>query len=199
MGDNVYLEIFGYIGTALVIISMMMTSITKLRIFNITGSIISTIYSVIYNTWPIVVMNSCLIIINTFHLIRSFCHKKIYHCVKIENNDKIIDLFINKNNKDLSCYYNKIDYKSNDLTFVIYDGCEAIALISGNKNNNIFEIKYIYSNKGNRNSNVFSQLFNELKENNVNVLSSSLVSEKQVKFLLNLKFEFKGELLIKEI
>ena len=69
---NIYLEIFGYIGTALVIISMMMTSIHKLRIFNICGAIISAIYSAFYQAWPIVVLNICLITINVFHLIKDY-------------------------------------------------------------------------------------------------------------------------------
>jgi hypothetical protein len=70
--EGIYLEIFGYIGTTLVVCSMLMTSLNKLRIVNIAGSIISTIYAIICNTWPIVVMNVCLIVINTFHLIRDY-------------------------------------------------------------------------------------------------------------------------------
>jgi hypothetical protein len=73
---NVYLEIFGYIGTALVIISMMMKSINKLRIFNVAGSVISTIYSIIVGAWPIVVMNVSLIAINSYHLIIAYIGKE---------------------------------------------------------------------------------------------------------------------------
>jgi len=70
MESKLYLEIFGYIGTALVIISMMMTNVLKLRIINICGGIISAIYSVFYGAWAVVVMNICLVIINSFHVIR---------------------------------------------------------------------------------------------------------------------------------
>ena len=72
---NIYLEIFGYIGTALVIVSMMMKSINKLRIFNISGAVISMIYSIIVTAWPIVVMNACLIAINSYQLAISLCKK----------------------------------------------------------------------------------------------------------------------------
>lgn len=70
MNGSIYLEIFGYIGTMLVVISMMMTSITKLRIVNMSGSVISAIYAGICGTWPIVVMNVCLFVINGLHLAR---------------------------------------------------------------------------------------------------------------------------------
>lgn len=72
---NIYLEIFGYIGTALIILSMMMKSINKLRIFNTSGAIISIIYSALVGAWPVVVLNACLTVINTYQLILSFVKK----------------------------------------------------------------------------------------------------------------------------
>ena len=68
---NIYLEIFGYMGTILVIISMMMKSINKLRMMNMAGGAVSGIYSAIIGAWPIVVMNICIISINLYHLIRA--------------------------------------------------------------------------------------------------------------------------------
>lgn len=73
---NIYLEIFGYIGTALIISSMMMKSINKLRILNISGSVISVIYSILSNTWPVVLLNGCLIAVNVYQLIKANVEKK---------------------------------------------------------------------------------------------------------------------------
>ena len=66
---NWFLEIFGYMGTALVLISMMMTSVTKLRCINIAGSLISMIYAIIVGAYPVVFLNAGLIIINALQLI----------------------------------------------------------------------------------------------------------------------------------
>ena len=67
---EIFIEIFGYIGTALVLISMAMTSVVKLRVVNMCGSLISMIYAIIVNTWPVVFLNLGLIIINSIQLIR---------------------------------------------------------------------------------------------------------------------------------
>ena len=67
---HILLEIFGYIGTALIILSMTMESMNKLRILNLSGSIISVIYSLIIVAWPTVVLNVCLAAINVYHLIK---------------------------------------------------------------------------------------------------------------------------------
>lgn len=67
---NKYLELFGYLGTSLVLLSMMMTSLTRLRVVNIAGSVITTIYSVLMSAFPVVFLNVGLIIINVVQLIR---------------------------------------------------------------------------------------------------------------------------------
>lgn len=68
---NIYLEIFGYIGSAFVLLSMTMTSLVKLRLLNITGSLITVIYASLIGSWPVVFMNAGLILINTAQILRT--------------------------------------------------------------------------------------------------------------------------------
>ena len=73
---NIYLEIFGYIGTGLLLLSMAMSSMTTLRIMNIAGSVISMIYAVLCNTWPVVFLNLGMISINLVQLLRQHSKKQ---------------------------------------------------------------------------------------------------------------------------
>lgn len=66
----ILLEVFGYIGSGLILLSMMMTSVEKLRWFNISGSVISMIYGAIMGTWPVVFLNIGTISINVVQIIR---------------------------------------------------------------------------------------------------------------------------------
>lgn len=72
---DIYLEIFGYIGTVLVVLSMLMTSMLKLRIINMCGGLISLIYAILRNTWPVAVMNFFIITINLVQTIRQLRQK----------------------------------------------------------------------------------------------------------------------------
>ena len=72
---NIYLEIFGYIGSGLLLLSMAMTSMTTLRIMNMAGSVISVIYAVLCNTWPVVFLNVGMILINLVQLLRQYSKK----------------------------------------------------------------------------------------------------------------------------
>lgn len=66
-------DIFGYIGSGLVLISMLMTSMKWLRVFNMTGSFISLVYSLVTHSWPFVLLNGGLVII---HIVRLCMMKK---------------------------------------------------------------------------------------------------------------------------
>lgn len=67
---DVFWEIFGYVGSALILLSMMMTSVEKLRWLNISGSVISIIYGAVTGAWPMVFLNVGTISINVVQIIR---------------------------------------------------------------------------------------------------------------------------------
>lgn len=67
---NVYLEIFGYVGMSLVLVSMMMTSVKWLRILNMSGAVICAVYGILTNTWPTAFLNIGLLIVQMLQLYR---------------------------------------------------------------------------------------------------------------------------------
>ena len=69
MDPKIALEIFGYFGTALVLLSFIMRDIKWLRAINMAGGLISLIYAICVNTMPVVVLNASLITINGVQLI----------------------------------------------------------------------------------------------------------------------------------
>lgn len=73
---NPYLELFGYLGTGLVLMSMAMTSLVKLRIFNMAGSVISLIYALVIATWLVALLNAGMIAINSVQLLRYYRIRK---------------------------------------------------------------------------------------------------------------------------
>ncbi len=87
MTFGIFMEIFGYIGTAVVITSMLMTSVTKLRIVNICGAVISLIYAAYCNAWPVVLLNGALAMINIIQLIRARKNSDSADRVKADANE----------------------------------------------------------------------------------------------------------------
>ena len=73
---NVYLEVFGYIGMALVLVSMMMTSLKWLRVLNMTGALVCAAYGVLTNTWPTAMLNIGILLIQIVQLYRLHFQEK---------------------------------------------------------------------------------------------------------------------------
>ena len=73
---NVYLEIFGYIGMVLVLVSMMMTSLKWLRVLNMTGALVCAVYGILTNTWPTAMLNIGILLIQIMQLCRMHFQEK---------------------------------------------------------------------------------------------------------------------------
>ena len=77
-------QIFGYFGTALVLLSFVMKDIKWLRAINMAGGLISLIYAICVNTMPVVVLNASLITINGIQLMRLLRKERQQAAVKKE-------------------------------------------------------------------------------------------------------------------
>ena len=87
---NIWLEIFGYIGSALVVVSLLMASVVKLRIINTLGSVISGTYALIIGSFPLALMNISLIIINLYYLYKLLKTKQQFEIVKATGDDAMV-------------------------------------------------------------------------------------------------------------
>jgi hypothetical protein len=70
MSAKLLIELFGYFGSFLVVISMLMSSVVKLRIINTTGSMIFAIYALLIRSYPTALMNFFLVGINLYYLVQ---------------------------------------------------------------------------------------------------------------------------------
>ena len=98
MEGKVWLEIFGYFGTALVLLSFVMKDIKWLRAINMAGGLISLIYAVCVNTMPVVVLNASLITINGIQLMRILREERNKH--EAVNNENPTAYNIEENQKE---------------------------------------------------------------------------------------------------
>lgn len=62
-------EFIGYVATLIVAVSLMMRRIRQLRIYNLIGSALFSIYGVLIGAWPVAVLNGFIVLINIRELI----------------------------------------------------------------------------------------------------------------------------------
>ena len=105
MNIGIILELIGYLGSLLVIVSMLMTSVVKLRIINTIGSVIFCGYALAIHSYPTAAMQVCLIIINIINLYKLNNTKKEYSAVDTSAADGFLSHFISANTKDIKEYF----------------------------------------------------------------------------------------------
>lgn len=65
-----FLEMMGYAATVIVAISLMMRRIKQLRIYNMIGSFLFSLYGVLIQAWPVAILNGFIVLINIFELLK---------------------------------------------------------------------------------------------------------------------------------
>lgn len=111
-------ELIGYLGSLLVIVSMLMTSVVKLRIINTIGSVIFGVYALLILSYPTAVLQLFLIIINVINLYKLFSVKKEFNVVKLTGGDLFAKHFLEQNAQDIKKYFP--DFSEPDQSDTIY-------------------------------------------------------------------------------
>lgn len=70
------MEIAAYIGSAFILISFLLKDQIKLRILNTIGAFIFVFYSFYKKDYPVIFINSSIVIINVVYIIRNIKWKK---------------------------------------------------------------------------------------------------------------------------
>lgn len=105
MRIEVILELIGYTGSLLVVISMLMTSVVKLRVINTIGGVIFCVYALCIHSYPTAAMQLCLITINLINLYKLNNTKKEYSAVEVGPNDGFLAHFLFAHADDIKKYF----------------------------------------------------------------------------------------------
>ena len=69
-------EVVGYAASALIVVSLLMTSILRLRVIGLIGAITFTVYGLLIGAFPIALANGAIVFIHVFHLTRMLTERK---------------------------------------------------------------------------------------------------------------------------
>lgn len=105
MNGKTVVEIIGYLGSALVVVSMLMTSVVRLRVINLIGSAIFTCYALVIKSYPTAAMNLFLVGINIYHLVRLLKEQKTYDLIRTDLSDGYAAYLLEKNADDIRTWF----------------------------------------------------------------------------------------------
>ena len=183
---HVVYEIIGYCGTALVLCSMLMTSVVKLRVLNACGSVFSVIYAYVTHTWPVLILNACLLMINIFQLVLLRRKKAAFHLETAQIQDRSLQHFLNYYKNDIGIYFPELkQMPARGEVYIVYHDVEPAGILIGDREGSTIRVAL--------------DLFGPLKEQGITTLIAQSNTPAHYRYLDKMGFKLQGEERIKSL
>lgn len=203
MDMSVMIEIYGYIGSVLVVVSMLMSSVVKLRVINTVGSIVSGTYALIIGSFPLALMNISLLIINLYNLFKLLKSEKSYDFVEIKPEDAFLQYFLERFKEDILQYFPEFELKRMHVDygcFVCCNGDPVGVLLGREKGDGVMEVVLDYSVPTYRDCSVGFYLYAKMPDKGVNkLLFVQNASEVHDSYMKKMGFEQKDGVYVKNL
>ena len=189
------LELIGYTGSLLVIVSMLMTSVVKLRIINTVGSVIFCGYALAIHSYPTAAMQVCLIIINIVNLYKLNNTKKQYSAVNTSASDGFLYYFLCANEKDIKKYFPDFSKAEQDDTIIMITCGEVPAgvFIAKDNGDGSFTVKLDYTTPAYRDCSAGKFIYNHLKMTGIKKILAETKIPVHEKYLHKMGFTQNGD------
>jgi hypothetical protein len=94
MPSQLVLEIVGYVASVLVAISLMMSSILKLRLINLVGSAAFVVYGALIGAYPVAVVNLLIVFINLYYLRQMLGSREYFRLLQVSPDSEYLRAFL---------------------------------------------------------------------------------------------------------
>ena len=106
-------ELIGYAGSILVAVSLMMSSLVKLRWINLVGALAFTVYGGIVGAYPVMAVNGFISVVNVVYLWRMGRQRDFFTLLPIRRRDNSFLLgFLDFHVADIGAYFPDFDLDS---------------------------------------------------------------------------------------
>ncbi|MFA6800781.1 MAG: hypothetical protein WCR19_01580 [Acholeplasmataceae bacterium] len=113
------IDIIGYIASAIVLVSLLMSSVIKLRIINLVGSLAFAFYGFLIPSIPTAVMNLGIVVINIYYLVKLNKAKEKFSVIELDKDSKLYLDFVDFYKDDIVKFM-KVDLDFNNPKFKKY-------------------------------------------------------------------------------
>ncbi|WP_235831938.1 hypothetical protein [Ancylomarina longa] len=168
-----------------------MTSIVKLRWYNLAGAILFSTYGFLIGSLPVGIMNFLIVCANIFNLRKMNRQKEDFKIIEIKENDDLLLYFLDYYKKDIKNYFPDFELVKNQLSlFVLRDMAVAGIFIGTMEQENI-RIDMDYALPKYRDFKVGNYLYRKLNQilSNHNIHSVYANSQINLKYMEKMGFE----------
>jgi hypothetical protein len=125
-------SIIGWVGSALVVVSLLQTRILRLRLLNLVGCVILVGFNTVIAVWPMVGMNAVLAVINVVHLWRLLRHRHDeaeYQVLQVSADDAYLDYVLERHEKDITRFNPGFTFGASPYAFLVQHGDRTVGVV----------------------------------------------------------------------
>ncbi len=187
-------EIIGYVGSALVLVSFLMASVVKLRIVNSVGSLIFAAYALLIKSYPTMIMNICLVLINLYYLWKLRNREPNYRLVPVRSEGSYVDAFLSAHREDIVRCFPGRNWNQEELNraFLVCQGDTTAGLLLGREEDGILDVALDYSTPAYRDSSEGRYLVEHLGQEGIRLLRYEHAEDGHLGYLKKLGYEQKN-------
>jgi N-acetylglutamate synthase-like GNAT family acetyltransferase len=135
-------EWIGYIASAIILVSLLMSSILRLRWINLVGSVIFAVYGYLIGSIPVLIMNMGIVAVNSYYLSRIYGSKEKFELLPIDKNSEYYSMFMEYNKKEIQKFFitDEFTLTENSIGFYILRDLIPAGIFIGRKKDDILEV-----------------------------------------------------------
>lgn len=133
-----FLTILGYVASIIVAVSLMMSSIIKLRIINLIGAASFSLYGFLIEAYPVGFLNGFIALVDLYYIILFFNKKDYFELLQIQKNDPYLTRFLEYYHQDIQKFFPNFSYNADlvDHCFLILRNMSVAGIFMAQKKEN---------------------------------------------------------------
>lgn len=199
MTETVFLSIpliewLGYLASTIVLISLSLSSFLRLRIINLVGSLLFSVYGFYIGALPVGIMNLMIVFFNLYYLQKLFFKQDNFEIIEGDSSQAFVQKFVAYFNKDITKYFPEFEMQthSNQLVLLVMRNMNFSGLFIASETDEGLEIELDYVTPQFRDYKNGIFLFNHFREKVKAKKYKRLISQstvpQQIKYLKKIGF-----------
>lgn len=139
-----FAEWLGYLASVIVLISLTMASIVKLRWINLVGALLFSTYGVLIESIPVAFLNFGIVAINIYYLYRYYTLQEEFAVIHADIDSELFDYFLEANREDIEKITSIEKIKSSPRALYYMRNSDIAGIVVGRREGEELDIEIDY-------------------------------------------------------
>jgi len=200
-----WVEWFGYSASVVVAVSLMMSSIIRLRWLNLCGAAMFSAYGFIIGALPVAFLNFFIIIVNLVYLRRLYREKDDFRIMNLSGDSEYLDYFLATHRKEIAQYFPQFNFapQAGRRAFYLFKNSVPIGLLIGREQaDDAFLIELDYVGQAFRDFKMGSFIYQHndfFRQQGFKTLMAPVTQGKHDDYLRKMQFRQEGAFFVKPL